>query len=449
MRKDSSFHSFLKDIKSLQSLEIFFKSSERKRYSRDFFDYSPVLKELLHECCADLVVKPLSANAIVSVAELCQRYKVPLTLRGSGTGNYGQCVPINGGVVMLMTSINKIRNFDSSTGDVTVEAGCLLGELNKYLLNKGRHLKLMPSTCRTASVAGFIAGGSGGIGSVRWGFLRDPGHLLALEIVTLEKCSRKIQLDASSAEAINHAYGTNGIITALKLSTCIAIDWHEIAIDCNSFSKAMEILLSSTQAAVDLFLCTLLDKKIIEHIPSWSGEPRGKHRLLLLVSPNGITTLERISQKAGADFYNLGPEKEKEGNGLRELSWNHTTMHMRSIDSNLTYLQMLLPQPEINAINAINAKWGDNILWHLEGVRQQGVQRIAALPLIQWQGQKKLESLMKDCKEAGAVLFNPHVITVEDGGLGVIDSDQVQAKKQYDPQGILNPGKLRGWQQFT
>ena len=45
----------------------------------------------------------------------------------------------------------------------------------------------------------------------------------------------------------------------------------------------------------------------------------------------------------------------------------------------------------------------------------------------------------------GAILFNPHVLTVEDGGLGVVDSDQVQAKRNYDPKGILNPGKLKGW----
>jgi len=42
-------------------------------------------------------------------------------------------------------------------------------------------------------------------------------------------------------------------------------------------------------------------------------------------------------------------------------------------------------------------------------------------------------------------VFNPHVITVEDGGLGVVDADQVSAKRRYDPKGVLNPGKLRGW----
>ena len=70
---------------------------------------------------------------------------------------------------------------------------------------------------------------------------------------------------------------------------------------------------------------------------------------------------------------------------------------------------------------------------------------MAALPLVQWEGSNQLEILMNDFRKVGAFLFNPHVITVEDGGLGVIDSDQVQAKRDFDPKGILNPGKLKGW----
>ena len=118
---------------------------------------------------------------------------------------------------------------------------------------------------------------------------------------------------------------------------------------------------------------------------------------------------------------------------------------MRAVDSAWTYLQMLLPQPEIEAMNALKSRWGNELLWHLESVRQQGAQRIAALPIVRWRGIELLEELMNQCREIGAVLFNPHVINVEDGGLGVIDVDQVETKHRFDPKGILNPGKLRGW----
>lgn len=432
------------ELANISGLQVFDSLTDRERFSRDFFEYSPVLREKLEGCCAELVVRPRSVDAVVSVSGICSRHGIPLTLRGAGTGNYGQCVPLNGGIVMLMGALRQIREFNLSTYAVRVEAGCLLGDLERYLSAKGRELRLLPSTWRSASVGGFIAGGSGGIGSVKWGFLRDPGHLLGLEVVTVEDNPRKMLLDATSSEALNHAYGTNGIITALTLATTYAVSWQEVAIDCTNWSDAVELLNCCARAAVELHLCSLLEKEIVESIPNWSGSPMGKHRLLILVSPDGVSTLERMTQSLGASFNLLGPEESRCGNGLRELTWNHTTLHMRSLDPEWTYLQMLLPQPELEALEILKSRWGNDLLWHLEAVRQQGVQRLVALPVVRWRGFSSLNKLMNDCREVGAVLFNPHALTVEDGGLGIVDGDQVKTKHLFDPKGILNPGKLKG-----
>jgi len=194
-----------------------------------------------------------------------------------------------------------------------------------------------------------------------------------------------------------------------------------------------------------LFLCTLLEREIVNNLPEWCGKASGCHRLLILVSPDGVSTVERLSKLFGGIFKHLGEENENSGRGLRELTWNHTTLHMRATDPEWTYLQMLLPQPEIDVMKLFKSDWGDDFLWHIEAVRQQGSQRLAALPLVKWKGRQMLEKLIKKCREKGMIIFNPHVITVEDGGLGVVDVDQVTAKKQYDPNGILNPGKLKGW----
>mgnify|MGYP001359988615 CR=1 FL=1 len=445
MTNQEKISSVFSELKCISDLEIFEKTSDLKRFSKDFFDYSPILVKELKDCIADIVVRPLSVDAIIFVAEICRKYSTPLTIRGSGTGNYGQCVPLEGGVVMVMSGLRKIRNFDSKSGEITIESGCLLRDINDELIKHGRQLRLLPSTWRSASIGGFIAGGSGGIGSVRWGFLRDPGHLQSLEIITTEDTPRKLVLNANSSEALNHAYGTNGIITALTLTTAPYVKWQQIVVDCSDLDKAVELLSMFHCAALELYLGTLLEKEIVDFLPDWSGMPKGKHRILLLVSPDGVSTIERLSKSTGADFYDLGPENLKAGTGLRELSWNHTTLHMRGIDPDWTYLQMLLPQPELEIMRNLKAKWGNNLLWHLECVRQNGVQRLASLPLVKWQGEAAMNNLISQCKELGAVIFNPHTITVEDGGLGVIDSDQVEAKSNFDPKGILNPGKLKGW----
>ena len=436
----------MEDLRQVAGLELLQKPSELQRFSRDAFDYSPVLNAQLDRCQADLVVRPLNVEAVASLAAACFRHQVPLTLRGTGTGNYGQSVPLEGGVVMLTSALNKVRHIDRQTGTVTVEPGCSLRDLDQQLRNEGRQLRLLPSTWRSATIGGFLAGGSGGIGSIRWGFLRDPGHLLGMEIVTLEQQPRRLQLDAAEAEALNHAYGTNGIATAITLATAPAVDWHQVSFDCESWEAAVLLLQRCARSAIPLHLATLLERPLLQHLPPWSG-PEGKvHRALLLVAPDGVRSLHRLVADAGAVMHDLGPEDLNRGNGLRELTWNHTTLHMRAVDPSWTYLQMLLPEPELPAMQLLKQRWGDNLLWHIELVRQQGAQRMAALPLVRWSGEDQLDRLMHECREVGAVIFNPHVITVEDGGLGVIDGDQVAAKQRFDPAGLLNPGKLRGWQ---
>ena len=418
---------------------------ELERYSRDAFDYSPVLISRLASCRADLVVRPQTLEAVERLASACAQHRVPLTVRGAGTGNYGQCVPMEGGVVMLTTALRQVRTIDPHTGIVTVESGCLMRDLDQELRRHGRQLRLLPSTWRSATIGGFVAGGSGGIGSLRWGFLRDPGHLLGVEVVPLQPEARRLQLDEVDAEAFNHAYGTNGIITALTLATAPAVDWHQVTIDCVSWADAVQLLHRIAASAIELQLATLLEQPLLERLPEWSGPAGSAHRLLLLVAPDGLGSLRRICAGASLSLNERGPEPLSGGNGLRELSWNHTTLHVRASEPGWTYLQMLLPQPEMPAMDELRRRWGDDILWHLELVRQQGCPRLAALPLVRWGGEDQLNQLMKECRELGAFIFNPHVITVEDGGLGVVDGDQVATKQRMDPAGLLNPGKLRGW----
>jgi FAD/FMN-containing dehydrogenase len=301
---------------------------------------------------------------------------------------------------------------------------------------------------RSATIGGFMAGGSGGIGSLRWGFLRDAGNLLGLEVVTLEPEPRLLQLDAVASAPLNHAYGTNGILTALRLPTTEAVAWQQIVVGFEQWEQALAAAQALAATALELNSITLLEAPLAQPLPWPAGcpAPEGKeHRLLLLAAPAALAVLPAWLEARGGALRWQAPQGQSRGLPLRELTWNHTTLHWRAQHKGWTYLQMLLPQPEGPCLERLRARWGDDLLWHLEAVQQQGAARLAALPLVRWRGEEALERLMADCRDAGAVLFNPHVISVEDGGLGVIDADQVAAKAAYDPAGLLNPGKLRGW----
>ncbi len=442
----SSNPKFIEKLKQLDNLEIIENHSDVKRLSKDFYNYSPVLTEILEGCIADIVVRPGNCTAVKKIAEICWEFSIPLTLRGSGTGNYGQAVPLFKGVVMQMSRFNKFEEFDPDTGFVKVQSGCLMGDLNKKLEKYGRELRLLPSTWKTATIGGFIAGGSGGIGSIRWGFLRDPGNLIGLEAVTINEEPKLLKFDAAESEPLNHAYGTNGIITSLLLATDIKRRWYSIVIDCKEFPETIEILKTITAAAIDLKLGAILQKEIVDQMPSWFKGKSKSHKILIQATFGGIQTIQLICKRNKVQFTLLG-EEEKLLNGISEVVWNHTTLHMRAKDRNWTYLQMLLPlNNELELINSVREKWGDKILWHLEAVSQEGVPRLAALPVLKWHSLKELNEIIDTCKRMGAFIFNPHVLTVEGGGLGVVDANQVKAKLKFDPKGLLNPGKLEGWE---
>ena len=108
----------------------------RKAKSRDFFWYSPILTRKLDGCVADLVVQPRTQEELVQVLKLAWTNRVPVTLRGRGSGNYGQAVPLEGGLVIEMTRLDRVLEIGEDF--VRVEAGCNLHRLNEALRGRGQ-----------------------------------------------------------------------------------------------------------------------------------------------------------------------------------------------------------------------------------------------------------------------------------------------------------------------
>ena len=71
-----------------------------QRLSRDFYWYSPVLRQQLDGKIGEVVVQPLTVGEIRGVLRYCYAHDLPVTTRGAGTGNYGQAVPLHGGLVL-------------------------------------------------------------------------------------------------------------------------------------------------------------------------------------------------------------------------------------------------------------------------------------------------------------------------------------------------------------
>lgn len=424
-------------------LRLLVKPKECRRLSRDAYDYSPVLAARLAAAEAELVVCPVTVEQVEAVAAACAQRRVPITMRGAGTGNYGQAVPLLGGVLLTMTGLRTVR---SASGDcVTAEAGCRLVAVDEVLASHGVEQRLLPSTYRTATIGGFVAGGSGGIGSMGWGFLRDPGNVLGMEIVTVEPHPRRHQLTGDAAAPLNHAYGTNGIMVALTMPTAPLHRWQELLVAVSDLDHGLALAEQLRRMALPIKELSLYDQRIAAMVRPMRGGAThdGGCRLIAVVAMEALETVKTHLRRHKARLLVRRPQTM--AGSLRELTWNHTTLHARANDPAWTYLQLLLPPEPAAVLRTLSRQQGDGLAWHLEAVRSGGEARWAALPLLRWNGAAALAAVMETARNLGCTLFNPHVVTVEDGGLGVVDRDQVQAKRAYDPAGLLNPGKLRGW----
>ena len=429
----------------LAGLDLVWSEPLLSQLSHDQFSYSPLLAQRLQACVAQLVVRVHRKEELIRVAAQCYRHRVPLTLRGAGTGNYGQCVPLEGGLVVDTSGLDQVRHFDPSSGVLTAEPGCRLLELDRFLQPQGWALRLSPSTWRSASLGGYIAGGSSGVGSLRWGLLRDRGNLLGLEVVTVEAEPKLVQLGPIEAQALNHAYGTNGIFTAITVPTAPWQDWQELVLEVPDRASALALGEELTAAALDIDQLCYLERRLLERMPDLAGLAAGSgDRLLLLASPAAVPLIEALTRAAGGQLLWQRPQWPPRGLLLRELCWNHTTLQVRAHDPSFSYQLVLLPEPASSFMEALGARWPGWLHWHLERVRQGGRPRWVGLPLFRWQGETQLEELNNACLQAGGLVFNAHALTVEGGGLGQGDADQLAAKASYDPSGLLNPGKLTG-----
>ncbi|MEJ2623405.1 MAG: FAD-binding oxidoreductase [Pseudolabrys sp.] len=424
------------------------EATDRKRKSRDFFWYSPPLNALLKDKVADAIVAARDEGDVVRVAAACARFRIPLTVRGGATGNYGQCVPLEGGVVLDITGLSALEW--SRPGAVRVGAGAKMDKLDRELQPTGFEQRMHPSTKRSATVGGFVAGGSGGVGSVTYGGLREPGNILAARVVSLETTPRIVELRGDAAQKINRAYGTTGIMTALEMPLAPAWPWIDVVFAFDDFLDAVRF--GRTLAMADGVVKKLLSA-VAWPLPSYFGAfrrhcPDGKHLVLAMIAENSLETCKSLLEGARGEVSHEMPSDDSPGTTpLYEFAWNHTTLQVLKSDRAVTYLQCLFPHDRLlDTVEGVNARFGSELMQHLEFIRFGGQVTASALPVVRYSTPERLDEMIALHEDAGIMIANPHVFTLEDGSRHKrADADQIGFKHEIDPLGLLNPGKMRSF----
>ncbi|ACO65121.1 predicted protein [Micromonas commoda] len=433
--------------------------------SRDFYWYSPKLKRELRGMKGDALVVARSEEDVVNAAGVAARRGVPLTPRGAGTGNYGQAVPMRGGLVLDLSPMDQIVSFDARDGIVRAHAGINLATLEETTRAEGWELRQHPSTRRTATLGGFVAGGSTGVGAVTHGGLAEDGAVLGLRVVTAEPSPRILELRGRDVFPVVHAYGTNGVVTEVEVPLARAQPWWDGVYRFPTLRHAAKFALELGEAPA------IVAREVSVHqSPTFARElahtalggmlrdagAGDAHVVLAQMAKPSLGPALRLARDNDGDAC-FEPSRSEDlalGIPLYEYAWNHTTLHALKRDKSVTYLQAaMMPGEALDLVTAVEQRYGaDELVQHLEVVRFGGRIGFASLALLRpgtdaAVAVDKVEEVMRWHEANGVPVFNPHTHVLEDGGMKQTDWAQLGFKSGADPNGVLNPGKMRAWEE--
>ena len=172
----------------------------------------------------------------------------------------------------------------------------------------------------------------------------------------------------------------------------------------------------------------------------------GTHLIGLMVASHAMEGfLTFLARRPGAQLIYRSDDNDWErGPGLVfEYGWNHTTLRALKVDPSITYLQVRYPSLE--HVEKMRAEFSPEVLQHLEVMKDNGKIIFAGLSLVKFSTEERLDEIVRIHEESNAMIFNPHRYTLEEGGRQTVDDQQLRFKKEADPKGLLNPGKMIAW----
>ncbi len=200
-------------LKEIFGDRVRFDEDERLLYSHDVGMLPDLVSIFMMTTLPDAVVLPENNEELIKLANLANEFRMPLIPRGSASGGYGGALPVYGGIVVDLSRMSKIIEINKDEKTTTVEPGVIWWTLEKELNKQGLQLKHYPSSAPSATVAGWIAQGGTGIGSLTHG--GACGVVREAEVVTPN--GKVMTFKDEDLDVVCDCEGITGFITKLKI----------------------------------------------------------------------------------------------------------------------------------------------------------------------------------------------------------------------------------------
>ena len=165
---------------------------------------------------AEALAFPLSTEEVSALLRYAHEHRVPVTPRGAGTNLVGSTVPLEGGIILDLSRMDRVLELDEDTMTVTVEPGMLLQDLQAYVEARGLFYPPDPGE-KASSIGGNISTNAGGMRAVKYGVTRD--YVRGLEVVladgTVVQVGGKQVKDASGLSLKHLLIGSEGTLAVI------------------------------------------------------------------------------------------------------------------------------------------------------------------------------------------------------------------------------------------
>lgn len=436
-----SIESFRAEIADIPQTD---DDSQVRRKSRDM-TYSPILRDESKGLQAELVVQARGTDDVVRVARAAFRHKVTIMVRGAGTGDFGQGIPLAGGVVLDMTSMDEILWVKDRV--LRAEPGIRMLACDKLTrASDGLELRMHPSTRANATLGGFVAGGHVGPGSCTWGILRDPGNILGVQVVSVEEEPQIIELRGEHVNRVQHAYGTNGIITQVEMPLAPAYSWMESIVDFGDFMGSARFAYAlNTADGIPLKMIGINSWPFPSYLtPLLKYTREGRHSVHVMVAAQYADFFRWMVGEAGGFIAYEGLEGQGDfGSPLYEFNFGHTMLYSRRAKAGGGGPLSLFPANDLlGSIERMHARYGHIGPMHLDFKRIDGGIACQGAPSIPYLGPEQLARTMEEFQSEGLKAVNTHTFGVHQNGMRPINDVEREFKLRMDRDDLLNTGKF-------
>lgn len=424
----------------------------------------------IYRSIPDVVVFPKSTDQVSEIMKFANVNEIPVTPRGAATGLCGGAVPLEGGIVMDLTKMNKILEIDLDNLCVKVEPGVIQFQLNEELKPHGFFFPPTPGSKKMCTIGGMISTNAGGMRAIKYGVTRNfvlglkvvlaSGEVIDLGGKTLKRC-----LGLDLIQFFVGSEGTLGIITEALLriiplpeeTAVIIAPFEEIneaakavkSVLSNTIPTAIEIMDSGIIKAVNSYIPELnlpeVDAILYFEVGGTREEVKRQTELIVeICKKHNSKNIQWTSDPSEKQM--LWQGREAAGGAIMNLD----KRLVRVYEAEDVCVPISKIPEMVKKFQEISKKYGIPVCLYGhagDGNIHSGV-LIDVRKQEEWQ---KLKRLTSEVYEAAMSLGGN--ISAEHG-IGVLRADWMERvqgqgldyikkiKKVFDPKGILNPGKL-------